>query len=374
MSLIKFNISTDIIIGNYELKNLKSHIDDFCSKKTLIILDNALENSDYIQDVINNLKIKNKTISIYINNSKREPTYDHLEKVRFDVNSLGVDLIVAIGGGSTMDLGKGIAILLRNNYSALELKGFPKNIIDPLPLITVPTVFGSGSEVSFNAVFIDEKEGKKLGINSRKNFPKKTIIDPIVTMTAPLNIVINSAFDTLVHCVDSYGSKKANKLSRMLSINGFSSTLNCLLNKNLSIPENRIDLAIGSICGIFALMNSGDGPTNGFAYYFGVKDNIPHGLAGAIFMKDVMKWNYKNGYKDYDKIINFNHSKENNFLLIDEVYKKFEIPKLAKYGYEKKHIDNLALEVSRSLMGSFEGNPIIFDLNSAKDILNEQIE
>lgn len=373
MSLIKFNLSTDIIIGNYELKNLKKHIGDFSSRKTLIILDSALEDNDYLQGIINNLKKTNYNILIYINKFKREPTYEYLEKVRSDVTSLNPDLIVAIGGGSTMDLGKGIAILLKNNCSAIELKGFPKNINNPLPLITVPSVFGSGSEVSFNAVFIDENESRKLGINSRKNFPKRTIIDPIITMTAPLDIVLNSALDSLVHCIDSYGSKKANKLSRMLSVNGFNSSLNCLLNKDLSEPENRIDLAVGSICGIVALMNSGDGPTNGFAYYFGVKDNIPHGLAGAIFMRDVMKWNYKNGYKDYDKIVNFSDSKKNIFLLIDELYKKFDIPRLINYGYKKKDIDKLAVEVSKSLSGSFEGNPIIFDLNSAKEVLNEQI-
>ena len=90
----------------------------------------------------------------------------------------------------------------------------------------------------------------------------------------------------------------------MFSIEGFKRTFNALLNKDISLPKNRIDLAIGSICGINALMNSSDGPTNGFAYYFGVKNKIPHGLAGAIFLKDVMKWNSSNGYSEYYRLNN----------------------------------------------------------------------
>ena len=118
--------------------------------------------------------------------------------------------MIAIGGGSTMDLGKGIALLLNNDVPALSLKGFPKNINDPLPLITIPTIFGSGSEVSYNAVFIDEIEGRKLGINTRKNFPNSTLIDPLLTMSAPKKAIISSAMDTLVHCVDSFGDPICN--------------------------------------------------------------------------------------------------------------------------------------------------------------------
>ena len=108
-----------------------------------------------------------------------------LEKVKTELGKGSPDLIVAIGGGSTMDLGKGTALLLTNDVPALSLKGFPENINSPLPLITIPSIFGSGSEVSFNAVFIDENEGRKLGINTRKNFPTATLIDPLLTMSAP---------------------------------------------------------------------------------------------------------------------------------------------------------------------------------------------
>ena len=325
------------------------------------------ENIDYIKDFYGNLFIE-------INDLNSEPTYTYLEQIRTRIEQVKPDLIIAIGGGSTMDIGKGISLLLTNNKSALELKGFPTNINKPINLITIPSIFGSGSEISYNAVFIDDKEGKKLGINSKKNFPKKTIIDPLLTMTAPNDAIISSAMDSLVHCVDSFGSIKSNTLTKMYSIKGFKNSFYTLLREDINIPKNRLNLAIGSICGIIALMNSSDGPTNGFAYYFGVKNNIPHGLAGGIFLKDIMNWNYENGFNDYYMLID--NDKNSNATLFKELkilYQKYKIPRLKDFGYSQEDIKYLSNKVSSSLEGSFSGNPIPFNLHSAIDILKKQI-
>jgi len=126
-------------------------------------------------------------------------------------------------------------------------------------------------------------------------------------------------------------------------------------------------------------MNSGDGPTNGFAYYFGVKDKIPHGLAGGIFLKEVMSWNYRNGYNDYVQFQNGDNKtskKDGNNKLFDnlnELYVKHNIPKLSNYGYNSKNSMNIAREVSKALQGSFAGNPIPFTYKSAEEILNRLI-
>ena len=228
-------------------------------------------------------------------------------------------------------------------------------------------------------MFIDEDEGRKLGINTRKNFPTATLIDPLLTMSVPEKALISSALDTLVHCVDSFGSIKHTALSRIFSKAGFRKTFNALLSNNLDDLDSRIDLAIGSICGIVALMNSGDGPTNGFAYYFGVKNKIPHGLAGGMFLKEVMNWNYRNGYNDYallyngDDMISTEDMNKKLFDNLNELYVKLNIPTLSSYGYNSKNSMNIAREVSKALQGSFAGNPIPFNDKSAEEILNRLI-
>ena len=154
-----------------------------------------------------------------------EPTYSYLEKIFNDISNQEVSLVISFGGGSTIDIGKGISLLLNNKCNPLELKGFPKGLADPIDHIAVPSIVGSGAEASYNAVFIDEEKKQKLGINSLNNFPCKTIYDPSFISTAPQRAIVSSAFDTLVHCVDSFGSMKSTPLSRMLSIEGFKKLL-----------------------------------------------------------------------------------------------------------------------------------------------------
>ncbi len=374
---MNFFLSTDLVIGVNEALKLQNHLAPLSIKKPGIIYDANMAGSLYFQEVLKNLTSAYSNAVVYCNEFSGEPTYAHLETVAEFFRSNPPDALVAIGGGSTLDLGKGIALLMTNNVPALSLKGFPAGVNDPLPLVTVPSLLGSGAEVSFNAVFIDEVEGRKLGINSRKNFPKKAVIDPRLSMTAPLESVIASAMDSLVHCVDSFGSIKHTALSRIFSVEGFQRTFYALQQNQLDRAESRLDLAIGSVCGTAALMNSGDGPTNGFAYYLGVKHSVPHGLAGAIFLKEVMRYNHTHGYEKY-ALLNPMHStpspKEATIELIeqmDELYRLLRIPSLVPFGYGKGNVAEFARNASEALKGSFSGNPVEFNEESALAVVSQ---
>jgi alcohol dehydrogenase len=373
---MNFFLSTDLCIGVNEALAVHEHLQSLGVKKPGIIYDASLTGSFYFQDVLRNINAVYANSVIYCNEFRGEPTYAHLENVAEFFRRESPDGLVAIGGGSTIDLGKGVALLLTNNVPALSLKGFPKDVSDPVPLVTVPSLLGSGAEVSFNAVFIDEAEGRKLGINSRKNFPKKSVIDPNLSMSAPMESVIASAMDSLVHCVDSFGSVKHTPISRIFSIEGFRRTFYALQQGQLDRAESRLDLAIGSICGTTALMNSGDGPTNGFAYYLGVKHKVPHGLAGAIFLKEVMRYNFDNGYEKYALLnpmrvdVSANESTAELLEQMDELYRQLDIPNLVPYGYGKGNMAELARNASMALSGSFAGNPVGFTEESARVVID----
>lgn len=372
---MNFFLSTDLVIGVNEALKLTDCLAGLSIRQPGIIYDANLAGNLYYQDVLRRLTAGYANSIVYCNEFKGEPTYAHLENVADFFRNNSPDGIVAIGGGSTIDLGKGIALLMKNNVPALSLKGFPSDVNDPLPLVTVPSLLGSGAEVSYNAVFIDENEGRKLGINSRKNFPRKAIIDPQLSMTAPLECVISSAMDSLVHCVDSFASVKHTPLSRIFSIEGFQRTFYALQQGQLDRAESRLDLAIGSVCGTVALMNSGDGPTNGFAYYLGVKHRVPHGLAGAIFLKEVMRYNHNRGYEKYALLNPMRSSpspREATIELLEEIdalYRQLHIPNLVPYGYGKGNAGEFALHASEALKGSFSGNPVEFTEESAREVI-----
>ncbi len=373
---MNFFLSTDLCIGVNEALSVHEHLRTLGVKKPGIIYDAVLNGSPYFQDVLRNINAGYSNSVIYCNEFRGEPTYAHLENVADFFRRESPDGIVAIGGGSTMDLGKGVALLLPNNVPALSLKGFPKDVSDPVPLVTVPSLIGSGAEISYNAVFIDEAEGRKLGINSRKNFPKKAVVDPKLSMTAPMESVIASAMDSLVHCVDSFGSNKQTPMSRIFSIEGFRRTFSALQQGQLDRAEARVDLALGSICGVTALMNAGDGPTNGFAYYIGVKHKVPHGLAGAIFLKEVMRYNFNHGYDKY-ALLNPSQcagsARDVSAELLeqmDSLYSQLSIPNLVPYGYGKGNMAELARSAASALSGSFSGNPVEFTEASAVAVID----
>jgi len=303
-----------------------------------------------------------------------EPSYELLSEIISKIDISNIDSVISIGGGSTMDVGKGIALLSTNPTEPKKLKGFPTGLNNPLQHITIPSVLGSGAEASFNAVFVDEAEGKKLGINSINNFPSLVLVDPELSMSAPESSVISSALDSMVHCVDSFGSLKSSPVSRMFSVEGFRNAWKFLEEGKFNSAEARIKLALASINGIYGLMNSGDGPTNGFAYYFGVKDKIPHGYAGGMFLRDVMRWNYENGFDGYEKLIESTSTYDMNtfFDQYSEILRKYSVPTLKNIGYSQSECIALIDEISTALGGSFSGNPIGFDKNSAKWVLNQQ--
>lgn len=373
---MNFFFSTDLTIEPGSSKSLVNEIKSLTRDGIGCIYDGGLSGQKYFEAIKTSLSSAFNNIVFYSTDFGGEPTYGDLERITDRFRKDGITLIVAIGGGSTIDIGKGVALLLTNNRPALSLRGFPIDISDPIPVVTMPSLVGSGAEVSFNAVFIDENEKRKLGINSRRNFPKRTIIDPLLTRTAPKDAIVSSAMDTLVHCVDSFGSRKHTPFSRVFSIEGFKRTLRVLLSGDIRSVENHTELAIGSVCGTTALMNSGDGPTNGFSYHVGVEKGIPHGLAGAIFLLEVMKYNYRNGYTEY-AALNLEQGQMSSdemcielFRKMEAIYKEYKIPKLSDYGYDKDNIETLAIESSAALKGSFSGNPVEFDKEAAFQVLS----
>lgn len=373
---ISFKLRSDIVIKLGLLKTFTTEVEALNLKRPLIIWDRNLENSEYFET------IKPELVSFSANGSfmplvlAGEPSYEFLSDLLDELDMSRFDSVVSLGGGSLMDIGKALALLASNPCEPKSLKGFPTGLNNPLPHITIPSVLGSGAEASFNAVFIDKAEGRKLGINSLNNFPTMVLVDPLLTMSAPKSVVISSALDCMVHCVDSFGSLKSNSVSKMFSVEAFKNVWTYISERNLNDPESRLLLAQASVLGIYGLMNSGDGPTNGFAYYFGVKKKIAHGMAGGMFLKDVMKWNVNTGYQSYDQLIRDTVSGDMNefFELFSQKLNNFLVPNLSDYNYSLADCDNLSSEISSALTGSFSGNPVPFNQDSAHWVLSQQFK
>lgn len=299
----EFNLRAHAKIGEMIALKLPLYLKEMEVVRPAVIVDAHVTPLPYIKKVLKKVKKEFPQAIVWKYDIPGEPDYDSLdlikEKFLKDRKSL-VDACIAIGGGSVIDTAKGLATLIKNPGPARTYRGFPSRLNPSLPVIALPTVAGSGSEVTYNASFIDWKEKKKMGINTFNNFPRLSILDPLLSLECPKEVTISSAMDALVHALESYATPKANELSKLFSKEAVSYILPALsvIAKNPKNKEARLHLQLGAYLAGIAIVQAGGGPASMLSYPLGVHGKVPHGLAGAVFLPYIVEHNIKKGY-DY---------------------------------------------------------------------------
>ncbi|MFC1624246.1 iron-containing alcohol dehydrogenase [Candidatus Omnitrophota bacterium] len=381
---IEFLLESNMKYGIGQFEKLPVYLKEMNFVNLLIIIDNALIKFKYIENIISECKKIFKKCEVLIYELGREPTYDYLDECSEKAcKHNDIDVIVGIGGGSTIDMAKGVAVLMTNKGSGIEYRGFPKGINRPLPVIAIPTTAGTGSDATYNAVFTDSKAEKKLGINTTMNFPKLSILDPKLVSSCPKGVIASSGMDALTHAMESFVSKKATVISRMLSIEAARLILPNLervfdFSEDLDVKG---ELQLGAYLAGIALFNASSGPAGALSYLLGAWYNVPHGIAGAVFLPHIHRFNFESGYHDYSIIydaIHGNDNKKNNEekagLIINRISllnKKLGIKeKLSLYGVKKEELGRFEQEASTTLKAAFDLNPIDINRDNIARILN----
>jgi alcohol dehydrogenase len=203
------------------------------------------------------------------------------------------DGVVGIGGGSAMDLAKAIAVLAANKGKAEDYLGLNKVPGPGLPKIMVPTTAGTGSEVTFTAVFIRKKLKKKEGMNSPYLYPELALLDPELTLTLPPHPTAATGIDALCHAIESYTSINASPMSEVMSLEAIrliSGNLRTAVHDGTNI-EAREAMLLGSLYAGLGLANAGVTAVHSLSYPLGGKYGISHGLANTIMLPKVMAFN-----------------------------------------------------------------------------------
>lgn len=384
---IEFLLESNMKYGIGELEKLPGYLKEMNFSNIAIVMDYALVNYEYVKGVLSKCKEAFKKFEILIYKLQEEPSYNYLDECSEKLRKhRDLDVIIGLGGGSVIDMAKGIAVLMTNKGQGLNYRGFPKGINRPLPIVAIPTTAGTGSDATYNAVFIDLKEEKKLGINTTMNFPVLSILDPKLIITCPQHVIASSGMDALTHALESFVSKKATLISRMFSIEA-----NRLLFPNLEkvsdYPEDleiKGNLQLGAYLAGIALINSSSGPAGALSYLLGTWYKVPHGSAGAVFLPYIHRFNFEKGYHDYSIIYDAIHSDDNKkskeekaAWIINRIFllnKKIGIKeKLSLYGVKKEELIRFEEEASTTLKAAFDLNPIGIDKNSFSRILNKMI-
>eukprot|EP00944_MAST-04C_sp_MAST-4C-sp1_P011485 g11485.t1 len=328
-----------------------------------------------------------------------EPTVEDVMEAYGAAIESKCDGIVAIGGGSALDLGKAVAALvtnigtdvdgsISNIYTYLESVGEGKSIkLKPLPLIAVPTTSGTGSECTKNAVIKCKSSGQKASMRSDMMLPSVAIVDPLLTLSCPPWVTACVGLDALCQVIEPFLSCKANPITDALAREGI---LRVSRSLRLAVVDGsnvkaREDLSIGSVIGGLVLANAKLGCVHGFAGVIGgmIDPSPPHGAICAVLlphafrknaeklsmMDDELSQDYLDRFDEVARILtgNRNATAIDGALWLEAICNDLNIPKLNKF-MDKSTIKAVAEMASKS--SSMKGNPVELSISELQEILD----
>jgi alcohol dehydrogenase class IV len=297
--VISFRLQTDLHAGPEASSLAVDYARSRDCRRVAVVLDAGLRDNERATGLLDELGAAVDFVQV-LESDAVEPDYDYLDAFRTRA-APDLDLMIGIGGGSTLDLAKAVSVLVTNPRPAIEYRGFDLVELPGVPLLAVPTTAGTGSEVTPNAVFTDRKERRKLGINTALYLPKLALLDPLLLLSCPRSVTVSAGLDALVHSVESYVASGATPLSRTYSREAFR-LIGAHLVQTVERPadvEPRLQMQLAAFYAGAALMNSGAGPAGALSYPLGVLHSVPHGLAGGFFLAPVAEWNLGRGTAAY---------------------------------------------------------------------------
>ncbi|MBP8303249.1 MAG: iron-containing alcohol dehydrogenase [Phycisphaerae bacterium] len=238
--------------------------------------------------------LQDRGVSVILRDSvNAEPDRTVFEAILREARSAAVDTVVGIGGGSALDVAKLVAALVHADQSVQEVFGIDKVRARTTHLACLPTTAGTGSEVSPNAILLDEADHLKKAVVSPWLVPDAAYVDPLLTRGVPPAVTAATGLDALTHCIEAYANRFAHPITDLLALKGIE-----LIGANLETAcrdganmEARTALALGSLYGGLCLGPVNTGAVHALAYPLGSEYHVPHGLSNAVLLAGVMEFN-----------------------------------------------------------------------------------
>lgn len=288
---LSINFPGKLVFGNGVLADLPAEIINGGSKKAFVVtIDPLLKSLGTFLAAL-----KNSGIGIAVNTSiVQEPAFSDFEKLLAEAEAFGPDIVIGIGGGSVLDVAKLVAALTGHTQSLAEVTGIGLLTGRAKKLVCVPATSGTGSEVSPNAILVDDADNQKKGIISPYLVPDIVYADPLLTVSVPESITAATGLDALTHCLEAYTNKFALPFIDMYAFEGMRLIAANLLKavKNGGDEAARSEVAMGSLLGGFCLGPVNTAGVHALSYPLGSTFHLAHGLSNAMLLPYVMEYNY----------------------------------------------------------------------------------
>ena len=306
MNSFSFSVPQNIIVEKGGLAKLPEVAKELGGTKAFIISGPHLNKMGIVGKCIDALEAKGIKATAYTD-TEGNPSVETVEKATEAFKESGSDFIIALGGGSPMDVAKAVGVVAKYGGSITDYEGGGKVPGDIIPLIAVPTTAGTGSEVTAFSVITDHSRNYKLTVFSYKLIPAYAILDANLLTTAPPSVAAACGIDAMVHALEAYISTAASPFSESMSEKALE-----LIGKNIRrYVANRSDIdaaenmLVGSLFAGIAFSWARLGNVHAMSHPVSAFFNVPHGVANAILLPTIVEYNALADTGKYYKIYRY---------------------------------------------------------------------
>lgn len=288
----EFFVSSNVVFGKDAAKKLPEILKEYKAKNVMVVYDAGVKMAGIATKVLGEIEKADVKVTVF-DGVIPNPTNEVVEEAAEIAKKENIDVFVAVGGGSSIDLTKAVNILMTNPGSIGQYGGIGMVKEDVLPLIAIPTTAGTSSEITNVVALTDTEAVCKYVIIDNKIVADRVIADPEFTRTMPPSVTAATGMDAITHAVESYISNMATPLTEYHSLKGLQ-----IFYENLpkAVADGndmhaREQMMLGCIIAGFGFSNANLGLVHGIAHTLSAHFHLAHGMANATVLPYVMEYN-----------------------------------------------------------------------------------
>jgi len=385
----QFSSFPRIIFGKGKRDELADAVNSWGNKVLLLTGSSSIHNSGHGDEIVSGLKAGNVSFKHEV--IAHEPSPQLIDSIVEKYRNSGIEVVVAVGGGSVMDSGNAVSAMIPVEGSIREyLEGVGEKVHPGLkiPFIALPTTSGTGSEMTKNAVISEVRVGGfKKSLRHENFIPELAIIDPEMMLSCPAKLTAVSGMDAFSQLLESYLSSRANPMTDALALQGLKQIKKYLLRAFLEGEQNleaRSGMALAAMFSGITLSQAGLGLVHGFASPLGGCYDVPHGVVCGSLMAPVFAATIDNLLDQPDhpamsKLIivskvfaDFKYKKDLEYLQafkekLIHITTLLEIPMLSEFGLKEEDLETIVKYTSHKF------HPVMLSKDQMTDILRSRI-
>ena len=295
---------------------------------------------------------------------EENPTTEHVDRGVAFARENDIELIVGLGGGSSMDCAKGVNFLFTGGGKMADYWGVGKASQPMLPFIAVPTTAGTGSEAQSFALIADPQTHQKMACGDRKAAARVALLDPDLTLTQPQEVTAATGLDAIAHVLESYVCTSANPVSRMYAAHAWR-MLSTGFERVLARPDDvdaRAAMLLGAHFAGASIENSMLGAAHACANPLTARHNVTHGLAVSLMLPHVIRFNAPNADEHYTALTNGSAERGAADVLARMVERFMNLARVSSrlrdHGVPRESAAELATMAAKQWTAQFNPRPI----------------